>query len=91
MMVIAGTWLFGSYSAGRAFMLVQAFTVSGMSVKEPYIALGVCAMWGLYGGIYFLRASKAKSKSVLVTEKPATQVSRDTSARNSDQVRRILD
>jgi amino acid transporter len=27
MMVIVGTWLFGSYSAGRAFMLVQAFTV----------------------------------------------------------------
>jgi APA family basic amino acid/polyamine antiporter len=27
MMVLAGTWLFGSYSAGRAFMLVQAATV----------------------------------------------------------------
>ncbi len=27
MLVIVGTWLFGSYSAGRAFMLVQAFTV----------------------------------------------------------------
>ena len=27
MMVIVGTWLFGSYSAGRAFMLVQAATV----------------------------------------------------------------
>jgi hypothetical protein len=27
MMVLVGTWLFGSYSAGRAFMLVQAFTV----------------------------------------------------------------
>ncbi|MGE5751114.1 MAG: APC family permease, partial [Nitrospirota bacterium] len=27
MMVLAGTWLFGSYSAGRAFMLVQASTV----------------------------------------------------------------
>ena len=27
MMVIVGTWLFGSYTAGRAFMLVQAFTV----------------------------------------------------------------
>src|SRR5581483_10478640 len=27
MMVIVGTWLFGSYSAGRAFMLVQATTV----------------------------------------------------------------
>lgn len=27
MMVLAGTWLFGSYAAGRAFMLVQASTV----------------------------------------------------------------
>jgi amino acid transporter len=27
MMVMVGTWLFGSYSAGRAFMLVQALTV----------------------------------------------------------------
>ncbi len=27
MMVIAGTWLFGHYAAGKAFMLVQAFTV----------------------------------------------------------------
>ena len=27
MMVIVGTWLFGSYAAGKAFMLVQAFTV----------------------------------------------------------------
>ena len=27
MMVIVGSWLFGSYKLGRAFMLVQAFTV----------------------------------------------------------------
>ncbi|HEX9019676.1 MAG TPA: APC family permease, partial [Nitrospirota bacterium] len=27
MMVLAGTWLFGSYTAGRAFMLVQAASV----------------------------------------------------------------
>src|SRR5579859_3998763 len=27
LMVITGTWLFGSYAAGKAFMLVQAFTV----------------------------------------------------------------
>ncbi len=26
-MVIVGTWLFGSYSAGKAFMLIEAFTV----------------------------------------------------------------
>ncbi len=57
--------------ACMAFYLVGPFTVTGMSIKEPYIALAVCAMWGIYGGIYFMRASKAKSKSVLVTEKPA--------------------
>jgi len=52
------------------FYLVGPFTVSGMSLKEPYIALGICAMWGIYGGIYFMRASKAKAKPVLLTEKP---------------------
>ena len=40
------------------FYLVGPFTVSGMSVKEPFIALGICAMWGIYGGIYFMRSSK---------------------------------
>src|ERR1035438_1910985 len=27
MMVLVGTWVFGSYSAGKAFMLIEAFTV----------------------------------------------------------------
>ena len=53
------------------FYLIGPLMVSGMSTKEPLIALGVCAVWGIYGGIYFLRASKAKSKSVLLTEKVA--------------------
>ncbi len=53
------------------FYLIGPFLVSGMSVKEPYIALGICACWGVYGGIYFLRASKSKSRPVLLTEKPA--------------------
>ncbi|MDI9668965.1 hypothetical protein, partial [Acinetobacter baumannii] len=35
-----------------AFYLVGPFCVSGMSVKEPYIALGVAAVWGLYGLVY---------------------------------------
>jgi APA family basic amino acid/polyamine antiporter len=52
------------------FYLVGPFMVSGMSLKEPYIALGLCAVWGIYGAIYFLRASKKSSKAVLV-EKPA--------------------
>jgi amino acid transporter len=55
------------------FYLVGPFTVSGMSVKEPYIALGLCAAWGAYGAAYFLRASKAKGKAVL-TDKPGSQL-----------------
>jgi APA family basic amino acid/polyamine antiporter len=53
------------------FYLVGPFMVSGMSLKEPYIALGICAVWGVYGAIYFLRASKKSSKSVLLNQKPA--------------------
>ena len=53
------------------FYLFGPFLVTGMSVKEPYIALGICAAWGTYGGIYFLRASKKGSKPVLLTERPA--------------------
>ena len=52
------------------FYVVGPFAVSGMSVKEPFIALGICAMWGIYGGIYFLRSSKKSSKPILLTEKP---------------------
>jgi APA family basic amino acid/polyamine antiporter len=53
------------------FYLVGPFTVAGMSWKEPYIALGVCAVWGIYGAMYFLKSSKAKGKEVLLTSKPA--------------------
>jgi amino acid transporter len=54
------------------FYLFGPFMVSGMSVKEPYIALGVCALWGIYGGIYFTRASKKSAKPVLLAERPMT-------------------
>ena len=39
-----------------------------MSVKEPYIALGVAAVWGLYGWWYFARSSKIKGRAVLVAK-----------------------
>lgn len=48
------------------FYLVGPFTVAGMSVKEPYIALGACVLWGLYGAFYFVGASRRKGKTVLV-------------------------
>jgi amino acid transporter len=57
------------------FYLVGPFMVAGMSVKEPYIALGACAVWGVYGAVYFLRNSKAKSRAVMV-DKPVAGAGR---------------
>jgi APA family basic amino acid/polyamine antiporter len=46
--------------ACMVFYLVGPFFVPGMSAKEPYIALGVVAVWGIYGLIYFSITSRAK-------------------------------
>ncbi len=53
------------------FYLIGPFMVSGMSKKEPYIALAVAAVWGLYGAFYFWKRSASTGKNVLLTEKPA--------------------
>jgi amino acid transporter len=53
------------------FYLIGPFMVNGMSWKEPYIALGVCAVWGIYGAFYFLKSSKKKGREILLTSKPA--------------------
>jgi hypothetical protein len=39
------------------------------TLKEPLCALGISAAWGIYGGIYFLRSSKARGKSILLESK----------------------
>jgi len=51
-----------------AFYLIGP-TMGYGTVKEPLLALGISAVWGIYGAIYFLRSSKAKGKSVLLTAK----------------------
>jgi amino acid transporter len=48
------------------FYLIGPFSVAGMSFKEPYIALAIAAIWGIYGAFYFVGASKKKAKPVLV-------------------------
>jgi APA family basic amino acid/polyamine antiporter len=53
------------------FYLVGPFTVSGMSWKEPFIALAVVGAWGTYGAIYFARSSKAKGRPVML-DKPVS-------------------
>ncbi len=49
-----------------AFYLVGPFFVSGMSWKEPYCALGIAAIWGIYGAIYFAIRSKKTGKAILI-------------------------
>jgi len=38
---------------------------------EPFLALGAAAVWGIYGGIYFIRSSKATGRATL-TPRSAT-------------------
>jgi APA family basic amino acid/polyamine antiporter len=51
-----------------AFYLIGPFMGYGTS-KEPLLALGISAVWGIYGAIYFIRSSKAKGKAALLTSK----------------------
>ncbi|HXE53925.1 MAG TPA: APC family permease [Tepidisphaeraceae bacterium] len=52
------------------FYLVGPFFVSGMSWEEPYLALAIAAVWGIYGAIYFVSRSKKMGKPVFI-EQPA--------------------
>ena len=56
------------------FYLIGPFTVAGMSPREPFIALGICALWGIYGWIYFTRSSARKGREIYVTEAPKVKV-----------------
>jgi amino acid transporter len=62
--------LFGLFAnlACMAFYLIGPFMGYG-SKKEPLYALGIAAIWAIYGGIYFLRSSKKSGRSTLITER----------------------
>jgi amino acid transporter len=57
-----------------ANLTCMAFYVAGpffnLGTKmEPLTALGISAVWGLYGAVYFLRSSKTKGKAILLESK----------------------
>jgi basic amino acid/polyamine antiporter, APA family len=54
--------------ACMAFYLIGPFMGYGTKM-EPLLALGVALVWALYGGIYFMRSSKAKGRTTLVTSR----------------------
>jgi basic amino acid/polyamine antiporter, APA family len=66
-------WLIPGFGL-LANLTCMAFYVAGpffnLGTKmEPLTALGISGIWGLYGAVYFIRSSKAKGKSALLTAK----------------------
>ncbi|MBV9083088.1 MAG: APC family permease [Acidobacteriaceae bacterium] len=58
--------------ACMAFYIIGPFMGYGTKM-EPLCALGIAIVWGLYGGIYFLRASKMTGRTTLIQKQmPAT-------------------
>ena len=51
--------------ACMAFYVVGPFMGYGTKM-EPLLALGVALVWAIYGGIYFIRASKQSGRTTLV-------------------------
>jgi APA family basic amino acid/polyamine antiporter len=49
-----------------AFYLIGPFMGYGTKM-EPLLALGIAAVWGVYGGIYFMSSSKKKGRTTLIT------------------------
>jgi amino acid transporter len=52
------------------FYIIGPFSVAGMSWREPFIALAVALIWGIWGAIHFVLGSKKKEKPMFV-ETPA--------------------
>jgi hypothetical protein len=39
---------------------------------EPLLALGIAAVWGLYGAIHFLSRGRAEGRSVFIQSRPTS-------------------
>jgi APA family basic amino acid/polyamine antiporter len=50
------------------FYLVGPFMGYGTKM-EPLLALGIAAVWAIYGGIYFVRSSKSAGRTTLVASR----------------------
>jgi amino acid transporter len=56
-----------------AFYLISPVFGLG-TFKEPLLALGISAVWGIYGAIYFIRSYKSKGKAILLESGAKTLV-----------------
>ncbi|MGO8700369.1 MAG: APC family permease [Limisphaerales bacterium] len=49
---------------------IPGIGVAGMSIKEPYIALGCSAAWIILGAVYLGVTSKSRGKEVILSARP---------------------
>jgi amino acid transporter len=54
-----------------SFYLIGPFLGYGTKM-EPYLALGIAAVWAIYGGIYFAMNSRKTGKTTMVSVRSAT-------------------
>jgi amino acid transporter len=57
--------------ACMVFYVIGPFMGYGTKM-EPLLALGIALVWGIYGGIYFFRATKATGRTTLVQNRVTT-------------------
>jgi amino acid transporter len=65
--LIPGLGLLANLACMAVYVLGPFFNLG--TKMEPLTALGISGVWGLYGAVYFMRASKAKGKAVLLAAK----------------------
>jgi len=61
----------GANLACMLFYLIGPFMGYGTKM-EPLLALGIAAIWGIYGGIYFIRSSRNAGRTTLVTSRSSS-------------------
>jgi amino acid transporter len=66
-LLIPGFGLLANLTLMAFYIISPVFGLG--TFKEPLLALGISAVWGIYGAIYFLRSSKSKGKAILLESK----------------------
>jgi amino acid transporter len=66
-LLIPGFGLFANLTLMAFYIISPVFGLG--TFKEPLLALGISAVWGIYGAIYFLRTSRVKGKAILLEAK----------------------
>jgi len=60
-----------------AFYLIGPFMGYGTKM-EPLLALGIALVWAMYGGIYFIRSSKAAGRTTMVQAHQRQSLAKET-------------